>query len=179
MAAAFITLGAVLTDGIGLDSTLGAFVCGTIVASGRLVPVARLRPLRTIVLGVLAPLFLATSALSADLTALRDPGLALTALAAVVLAILSKSLGAYGGADWLDSGTRPSMAVSSALNARGTVQLVVAAAGLRLGLITIAGFTVLVLVALVTSAMAGPLIRRYMRQLPETPEEERRERLAD
>ena len=36
VAAAFITLGAVLTDGIGLDSTLGAFVCGAIVASGRL-----------------------------------------------------------------------------------------------------------------------------------------------
>jgi hypothetical protein len=39
VAAAFITLGAVITGGIGLDSTLGAFVCGTILASGRLVPV--------------------------------------------------------------------------------------------------------------------------------------------
>jgi Kef-type K+ transport system membrane component KefB len=179
VAAAFITLGAVLTDGIGLDSTLGAFVCGAIVASGRLVPVARLRPLRTIVLGVLAPLFLAASGLSADLTALRDPGLGLAALAAVVLAILSKSLGAYGGGRLAGLGHPASMAVSSALNARGTVQLVVAAAGLRLGLITTAGFTILVLVALVTSAMAGPLIRRYMRQLPPTRDEERRERLVD
>jgi Kef-type K+ transport system membrane component KefB len=179
VAAAFITLGAVLTDGIGLDSTLGAFVCGTIVASGRLVPVTRLRPLRTIVLGVLAPLFLAASALSADLTALRDPRLALAALAAVVLAILSKSLGAYGGGRLAGLGHQASMAVSSALNARGTVQLVVAAAGLRLGLITVAGFTVLVLVALVTSAMAGPLIRRYMRQLPLTSDEARRERLVE
>jgi len=179
VAAAFITLGAVLTDGIGLDSTLGAFVCGTIVASGRLVPVSRLRPLRTIVLGVLAPLFLAASGLSADLTALRDPGLALGALAAVVLAIVSKSLGAYGGGRLAGLGHQASMAVSSALNARGTVQLVVAAAGLRLGLISTAGFTVLVLVALITSAMAGPLIRRYMRQLPPSLEEERRERLVD
>ena len=71
------------------------------------------------------------------------------------------------------------MAVSSALNARGTVQLVVAAAGLRLGLITTEGFTILVLVALVTSAMAGPLIRRYMRRIPETADEERREHLVD
>jgi Kef-type K+ transport system membrane component KefB len=179
VASAFITLGAVLTDGIGLDSTLGAFVCGMIVASGRLVPVARLRPLRTIVLGVLAPLFLAASGLSADLTALRDPGLALGALAAVVLAIVSKSLGAYGGGRLAGLGHQASMAVSSALNARGTVQLVVAAAGLRLGLISTAGFTVLVLVALITSAMAGPLIRRYMRQLPPSRDEERRERLVD
>ena len=174
VAAAFITLGAVITDGVGLDSTLGAFVCGTIVASGRLVPVARLRPLRTVVLGVLAPLFLAVNGLSADLTALQDPGLGALAAGAVLLAIVSKSLGAYGGARLAGLSHPASMAVSSALNARGTVQLVVAAAGMRLGLITTEGFTILVLVALVTSAMAGPLIRRYMRQLPETSEEGRR-----
>ena len=95
--------------------------------------------------------------------------------AAVLLAIVSKSLGAYGGARLAGLGHPASMAVSSALNARGTVQLVVAAAGLRLGLITTEGFTILVLVALVTSAMAGPLIRRYMRQLPATEDEVRRE----
>ena len=162
-------------DGIGLDSTLGAFVCGTIVASGRLVSVARLRPLRTVVLGVLAPLFLAVNGLSADLTLLRDPGLGALAAGAVILAIVSKFVGAYGGARLARLGHPASMAVSSALNARGTVQLVVAAAGLRLDLITTEAFTILVLVALVTSAMAGPLIRRYMRQLPETPEEGRRE----
>ncbi|MCW2811969.1 MAG: sodium/hydrogen exchanger, partial [Friedmanniella sp.] len=87
MAAAFITLGAVLSNSVGLDSTLGAFVCGTIVASGRLVPVHRLRPLRTVVLGLLAPLFLAVNGLSADLTALRDPGLALAALITLLLAV--------------------------------------------------------------------------------------------
>jgi Kef-type K+ transport system membrane component KefB len=174
-AGAFITLGAVITDGVGLDSTLGAFVCGTIVASGRLVPVVRLRPLRTVVLGVLAPLFLAVNGLSADLTALQDPRLGALAAGAVLLAIVTKSLGAYGGARLAGLDHPASMAVSSALNARGTVQLVVAAAGMRLGLITTESFTILVLVALVTSAMAGPLIRRYMRQLPETPDEGRRE----
>jgi len=179
VAAAFITLGAVITDGIGLDSTLGAFVCGVIVASGRLVPVAMLRPLRTVVLGVLAPLFLAVNGLSADLTALRDPRLAALAVAAVVLAILSKSFGAYGGARLAGLSHPAAIVVSSALNARGTVQLVVAAAGLRLGLITTEGFTILVLVALITSAMAGPLIRRYIGQLPETPDEGRRHGFAD
>ncbi|HYI53856.1 MAG TPA: cation:proton antiporter [Microlunatus sp.] len=179
VAAAFIVLGAVVSDGIGLDSTLGAFVCGVIVASGRIVPVARLRPLRTIVLGVFAPLFLAVNGLAADLTALQDPRLALTAAAAVALAVVSKSLGAYGGGRLAGLDHDRSMAVSSALNARGTVQLVVAAAGLSLGLITTEGFTILVLVALVTSAMAGPLIRRYMRRIPETEDEERRENVVD
>ena len=178
VAAAFITLGAVITDGIGLDWTLGAFLCGAIVASGRIVSVAGLRPLRTVVLGVLAPLFLAVNGLAADLTALRDPRLAFLAAAAVVLAVLTKTVGAYGGSRLAGLEHDAAMAVSSALNARGTVQLVVAAAGLRLGLITTEGFTILVLVALVTSAMAGPLIRRYLRRIPETPDEDRRDQLV-
>jgi Kef-type K+ transport system membrane component KefB len=179
VAAAFITLGAVVTAGVGLDWTLGAFVCGILVSSGRLVPVAALRPLRTVVLGVLAPLFLAVNGLSADLTALRDPRLAAAAAGAVVLAVVTKSVGAYGGGRLAGLAHADSMAVSSALNARGTVQLVVASAGLRLGLITVEGFTILVLVALVTSAMAGPLIRRYMRRLPESADEGRRRGLTD
>lgn len=179
VAAAFITLGAVVTAGVGLDWTLGAFVCGILVSSGRLVPVSALRPLRTVVLGVLAPLFLAVNGLSADLTALRDPRLAAAAAGAVILAVVTKSLGAYGGGRLAGLAHADSMAVSSALNARGTVQLVVASAGLRLGLITIEGFTILVLVALVTSAMAGPLIRRYMGQLPESADEGRRRGLTD
>jgi len=179
VAAAFITLGAVITDGIGLDLTLGAFFCGAIIASGRIASVAALRPLRTVVLGVLAPLFLAVNGLAADLTALRDPQLALLAAAAVVLAVVSKTVGAYGGGRLAGLEHDAAMAVSSALNARGTVQLVVAAAGLRLGVITREGFTILVLVALVTSAMAGPLIRRYLRRIPETPDEGRRDQLVE
>jgi Kef-type K+ transport system membrane component KefB len=179
VAAALITLGAVITDGIGLDWTLGAFLCGAIVASGRIVSVVGLRPLRTVVLGVLAPLFLAVNGLAADLTALRDPWLAFLAAAAVVLAVLTKTVGAYGGGRLAGLDHDAAMAVSSALNARGTVQLVVAAAGLRLGLITREGFTILVLVALVTSAMAGPLIRRYLRRIPETPDEDRRDQLVE
>ena len=93
--------------------------------------------------------------------------------------MLSKTVGAYGGGRLAGLEHDAAMAVSSALNARGTVQLVVAAAGLRLGLITREGFTILVLVALVTSAMAGPLIRRYLRRIPATPDEDRRDQLVE
>ena len=172
--------GAVISDGIGLDSTLGAFVCGVIVASGRIVPVARLRPLRTIVLGVSCSALPRRQRLGRRPD--RSPGSRpwrSRPSRPSLLAILSKSLGAYGGGRLAGLGHDRSMAVSSALNARGTVQLVVAAAGLRLGLITTEGFTILVLVALVTSAMAGPLIRRYMRRIPATPEEDQRQKLME
>ena len=171
LAASFITLGAVITEGIGLDFTLGAFVCGVVVASDRVVPVTMVRPLRLVVLSVLAPLFLAVNGLSADLTALADPSLAIAAIIAIVLAVVTKTVGAYGGGRLARLDHDSAMVLGSALNARGTVQLVVAAAGLRLGLITTEGFTILVLVALVTSAMAGPLLHRYLRRIPETAAE--------
>lgn len=179
LAAGFITLGAVVTAGVGLDFTLGAFVCGMVVASGRIVPVPMLRPLRTVVLGALAPLFLAVNGLSADLRALADPRLAAVALITILLAVVTKTLGAYGGGRLAGLPHDSAMVLGSALNARGTVQLVIAGAGLRLGLITTEGFTILVLVALVTSAMAGPLINRYLKRIPETPEERARLRLVD
>ena len=180
-AAAFITLGAVITEGIRLDFTLGAFACGVIVASDRLVPVAMLRPLRTVVLwgpGPVVPGGERTVGRSAG------PGLSRRWRRMAVIALRSgrRHEDLRRVRWWSAAGMdHPSaMAVGSALErARHRPALVVAAAGLRLGLITTEGFTILVLVALVTSAMDGLLIRRFLTLVPETPEEIERARLID
>ena len=179
VAAAFITLGAVITDGIGLDWTLGAFLCGAIVALRT--DSLRGRGEAAADRGARRPRAAVPRRKRPGSRPHGTPGSAagLLAAAAVVLAVLSKTVGAYGGSRLAGLEHDAAMAVSSALNARGTVQLVVAAAGLRLGLITREGFTILVLVALVTSAMAGPLIRRYLRRIPETPDEDRRDQLVE
>jgi Kef-type K+ transport system membrane component KefB len=49
------------------------------------------------------------------------------------------------------------------MNCRGVTELVVASIGLAYGLINQLGFTILVLVAIVTTAATGPLTRRRMR----------------
>jgi Kef-type K+ transport system membrane component KefB len=48
------------------------------------------------------------------------------------------------------------------MNARGVVEVIVAAAGLRLGVLTTATYSIIVLVAVVTSLMAPPLLRWTM-----------------
>src|SRR6266498_1675374 len=64
-----VLLGAVVTQTLGLEPVFGAFVAGILIATARPAQV-RLAPLRTVVLSVLAPLFLATAGLRMDLTAL-------------------------------------------------------------------------------------------------------------
>ena len=50
------------------------------------------------------------------------------------------------------------------LNARGAMELVIAAIGLSIGVLTEASYAIVVLIAVTTSAMAGPLIRSFMRR---------------
>jgi hypothetical protein len=58
------------------------------------------------------------------------------------------------------------------MNARGVVEVIVALTGLRLGVLDTAGYTVIVLVAVVTSVMAPPTLRHAMARV-ELAEEER------
>ena len=63
------------------------------------------------------------------------------------------------------------MAVGAGMNARGVVEIVVAMVGLRLGVLDIATFTIIVLVAIVTSMMAPPLLRLAMSRVAHSADE--------
>jgi Kef-type K+ transport system membrane component KefB len=172
LAVIVILSGAAIAHGLGLDATIGAFVGGSILVLPRVERQPDLTPLRTVVLAVFAPLFLAGAGLRTDLSALTGTGL-LVAVGFLLVAIVAKGGGALLGA-WL-GGLTPweGLALAAALNARGMVEIVVATVGLHLGVIDSTSFTVIVFVALVTSIMAPPLVKLAMRRMPETPEERR------
>ncbi|MFI9331097.1 cation:proton antiporter [Kitasatospora sp. NPDC052868] len=171
---AFVTLvllGAAGSQALHLEAVFGAFVCGVLVnAYGRPDP-ARLAPLRSVTTSVLAPLFFATAGLRMDLMALGGPLVLAGALAVLGVAVLGKFAGAYIGAR--SSGLAPweGIALGAGMNARGVVEVVIAMVGLRLGILSTPMYTVILLVAVATSVMAPPLLRRAMARLPETAEE--------
>jgi len=101
------------------------------------------------------------------------------AAAALVVAIVGKFAGAYLGARLSRLGLWEGTALGAAMNARGVVEIVIATVGLRLGILDIRFYTIIVLVAVVTSIMAPPLLRIAMRRIEETPEEQRRAVLQD
>jgi Kef-type K+ transport system membrane component KefB len=160
------------THALGLEAIFGAFLAGAVIGSPGVADLRLLAPLRLVVLAVLAPLFLATAGLRMDLTALADPTVLLAAIAVVLVAIVGKLVGGYLGARASRLSHWEGLALGAGLNARGVVEVIMAYAGLRLGVLNTASYTVVVLVAVVTSLMAPPLLRAAMRRV-ETNADER------
>jgi Kef-type K+ transport system membrane component KefB len=134
----------------------------------------RLAPLHSIVMSVLAPIFLATAGLRMDLTALARPAVLLAALGVLAIAVVGKFVGAYAGARASHLSHWEGLALGAGMNSRGVVEVVVAMVGLRLGVLSTAAYTIVVLVAIVTSLSAPHLLRWAMARVDATDEERRR-----
>ncbi|MCD0452101.1 cation:proton antiporter [Actinocorallia sp. API 0066] len=168
-------LGAAATHALHLEAVFGAFVAGVVMGSTGEVTAERLAPLRLPVLAFLAPLFFATAGLRMDLTALAEPAVFGAAVVVLAVAIAGKFLGAFAGAAMSGLNRWEALALGAGMNARGVVEVVVAMVGLRLGVLGTETFTIIVLVAIVTSLMAPPILRFAMRRVETTAEEELRE----
>jgi Kef-type K+ transport system membrane component KefB len=176
IAVALILLSAAATHALGLEAVLGAFVCGVLIGSAGRVNPARIAPLRTVVLSGVAPIFFATAGLRMDLTSLTRLPVLLAGLAVLAIAIVGKFLGVYAGARLSRRSSWEALALGAGLNARGVIEIVVAMVGLRLGILGVEAYTIVVLVAIVTSLMAPPILRMAMARIAPTAEETARER---
>lgn len=175
MTVILILAGSAITHLLGLEALFGAFVMGIVIGSVRETKPNLLAPLHSVVLWVLAPLFLASAGLRADLTTLADPAIALTSLAILVVAIVGKFAGAYLGAKLSRLGNWEALAIGAGMNSRGVVEVIIATVGLRLGVLSIGIYTGIVLVAVITSLMGPPVIRLAMRKVAQTEQETLRE----
>jgi Kef-type K+ transport system membrane component KefB len=174
-----VILGAAATQAMRLEAVFGALVAGMLVTGTGAVDLSRLAPLRVTVMAVLAPLFFATAGLRMDLTALTDPEVLLTGVVILAAAILGKFAGAYIGARMSRLSRWEALALGAGMNARGVIEVIIAMVGLRLGVLTPAMYTVIVLVAVVTSLMAPPVLRLAMARVEHTAEERLREDMYD
>jgi Kef-type K+ transport system membrane component KefB len=77
----------------------------------------------------------------------------------LALAVIGKFVGAFIGAMASRLTRWEALALGAGMNARGVIQLVVATVGLQLGLLTAATYTVIVLIAIITSVMAPPILK--------------------
>nr|WSZ99186.1 cation:proton antiporter [Streptomyces sp. NBC_00857] len=162
------------THAIGFEGVFGALVAGILIRGAGKDVLTRLAPLRTFVVAVLAPLFFATAGLRMDLTALADPAVLLTAAILLIIAVVGKFMGAFIGA-WASGLNRwEAIALGAGMNARGVVEVIVAMVGLRLGVLNTAMYTVIVLIAVVTSLMGPPILRRAVDRIELTADEELR-----
>lgn len=172
-----IVLAAAGTQALGMEGVLGAFYAGILIGASGRVARAWLTPLRTFVMSVLAPLFFAIAGLRMDLTALGRPAVLVSALVILLIAIVGKFAGVYAGARASRLDHWDALALGAGMNARGVIEVIIAMVGLRLGVLTTQTYTIVILVAIVTSVMAPPMLRyAVLRGRPASVEEERRDK---
>jgi Kef-type K+ transport system membrane component KefB len=173
--AGLVLAGAYATGAIGAEPVAGAFVCGVLIGSCTGVDAGRAVPLNVLVVAVLAPIFFVTAGLKVDLSALGEPGVAVAGVAVVAIAIVGKFTGAFVGARMSDLGRWEAVALGAGLNARGVIGIVIATTGLQKGVLNATSYTILLLVAIVTSFMAAPVLRIAERRIPRTDADRERE----
>jgi Kef-type K+ transport system membrane component KefB len=153
-----LLLCATITDGIGMHSIFGAFIFGAVMPRGPFLDEAR-RAVERLTMAVLVPIFFVYSGLNTRLDLLLDPTLLGTAAILIALAFVSKG-GACFTASWLSGMTvRTAASIGVLMNARGLVELILINIGLDRGIITTSLFSMLVLVAILTTMIAAPAFR--------------------
>jgi Kef-type K+ transport system membrane component KefB/nucleotide-binding universal stress UspA family protein len=164
-------LAAAATEAIGVHAVFGAFVFGLMVRQVPRVRAGTLHTLEQFVLSCLSPVFFAFVGIKVDLWSLTGWKVPLLVIA---VAVAGKTLGCYTGARIGKMSHWESLALAFGMNARGAMGLIVALIGLSLGLLTSEMFSIVVLMAVVTSFMAPVLLRMVLPKLPITEEEKRR-----
>jgi Kef-type K+ transport system membrane component KefB len=163
------------TQALGFEAVFGAFLCGILIgAVSTEAQARRLEPLNTTVLSFLSPLFFALAGLRIDLTTLAHPDIALWGLIALAVAVSGKFAGAFVGSVFARLNRWEALALGAGINARGVIQIVIAVVGVRLGLLTTAMYSIIVLIAILTPLMAPPILRIAMKRIESTADEELR-----
>jgi Kef-type K+ transport system membrane component KefB/mannitol/fructose-specific phosphotransferase system IIA component (Ntr-type) len=152
-------LGAALTDWIGIHAVFGAFLAGVALGDSSHLRQRTRATISEFISSFFAPLFFASIGLSVDFLSHFDAGLCALVLA---IACLGKVLGCGAGARLAGLTRHESWAIGFALNARGSMEIILGLTALRAGLIGERMFVALVVMALVTSLMSGPAIRRIL-----------------
>jgi Kef-type K+ transport system membrane component KefB/nucleotide-binding universal stress UspA family protein len=165
---------ALITHLIGVHTVLGAFVAGVLVGES---PIQTSRiddQLRGLIMGLFMPVFFGLAGLSADLTILKDTNILLLTGGLILIASVGKFGGAFTGGLIGGLSRRESYALGSAMNARGSTEVIVASVGLSLGMLSQNLFTMIVAMAIITTLVMPPMLRDALRRLPLGKEEKAR-----
>jgi Kef-type K+ transport system membrane component KefB len=163
-----LCLSALATDKIGVQALFGAFLFGVATPRGTRVIERQAARLRAFTVPVLLPLFFVTTGLKANMSLLtNDPREWLWAAAVLAVAVLAKWGGAASAARVAGQNWRDALSIGALMNCRGLTELVVLNIGLSLGVIGANLFTMLVLMALLTTALTSPALNLIRGKRPE------------
>jgi Kef-type K+ transport system membrane component KefB len=156
---AAVLLSAFATEEIGVAVIFGGFIAGMVMPRHTGLTEDVTRRMEDFVVVLLLPMFFAYTGLKTNIGLLDRPILWWLTLALIGVAIVGKFVGAAVAARLTGFDWRASAVIGTLMNTRGLTELIVLNLALELGVISDALFAALVLMALVTTFMAGPLLR--------------------
>lgn len=147
-----------ITEGLGLHALFGAFLAGVILPKGERFVHVLTEKLQDLTVVLLLPLYFAFTGLRTSLGLLGsgDPWAVCGLI--ILVAVVGKWLGALCAARMTGQGWRDASAIGILMNTRGMVELVLLNVGLDRGILSPTLFSMLVLMALVTTCMTTPLL---------------------
>jgi Kef-type K+ transport system membrane component KefB/nucleotide-binding universal stress UspA family protein len=157
---------ALITQLIGVNTVLGAFVAGVLVGESPILSEEIEGQLRGFITAFLMPVFFGISGLGADLTILRDPALLLLTVALVLVASLGKFAGAFLGGKLGGLSRHEALALGCAMNARGSTEVIVASIGLSVGALSRNLYTMILSMAVLTTMAMPATLRWALARLP-------------
>lgn len=163
---ALFAISAYTTEWIGLHAVFGGFLLGVAMPRGKLTELVTAR-LEKITVYLLLPMFFTYSGLKTQLNVLASFDMLMIALIILAASIFAKGVACWGAARLGGADNRTAMAVGALMNARGLMELIIINIALKFGVIEQGLFSIMVLMAIVTTLMASPLFQLvYGRHMP-------------
>jgi Kef-type K+ transport system membrane component KefB len=154
----FLILSSYATEVIGIHALFGAFMMGSImpdVTKFRMIFIEKVEDVAVI---LLLPLFFVFTGLKTEIGLINDPYLWKVTGAIIMVAVVGKFFGSALAAKFVGQNWKDSLTIGALMNTRGLMELIVLNIGLELKVLTPEVFTMMVIMALVTTFMTGPAL---------------------
>jgi Kef-type K+ transport system membrane component KefB len=147
-----------ITESLGVHALFGAFLAGVVMPRHDRLTEELSQKLEAVVVVLLLPLYFALTGLRSSIFLISGARMWLYCAVIIVLAVVGKLGGSMFSARLNGMSWRESAAVGILMNTRGLVELVILNIGLDLEILSPALFSIMVLMALVTTLMTTPLL---------------------
>lgn len=143
---------------VGLHAVFGGFLFGIAMPRGKLTELISAK-LNNITVFLLLPMFFTYSGLKTQLDVLGSWDVLSIALVILAASIFAKGVACWAAARLGGADNRTAMAVGALMNSRGLMELIIINIALSYGVIQQGLFSIMVLMAIVTTLMATPLFQ--------------------
>jgi len=162
LVACLLFVSATITSNIGVFAIIGGFCMGVALHDDRLFVEEWRSRITSMVRAVLLPVFFTYTGLRTDIGTLNGAGMWFMCLMVLAIAFVGKFGGTYIAARLVGESHRNAFTIGTCMNTRALMELVALNVGYDLGVVPRPMFTMLVIMAIASTFITTPLVRRLM-----------------